>query len=102
MSNQLHDNAGSIQRCIGLAERGDDPFATTVGRSEIDEQHLVVAVINNLVQFMLALSQVDWVELTFEDRVLQVISEIAHRLEDFAEPLVITDVIADEIGITHD
>jgi hypothetical protein len=31
-----------------------------------------------------------------------VVAEIAHRLEDLAQPLVVGDVVTDEVGIAHD
>jgi hypothetical protein len=48
-----------------------------------------------------ALRQVSWRKLALEDRVLEVISEIPHRLEDTAEAFVVTDVVADDICRAH-
>lgn len=40
-------------------------------------------------------------ELAFENRVLQMIPVVAHSLKDFAQALVIADVVADQIGVAH-
>jgi hypothetical protein len=29
------------------------------------------------------------------------VSEVAHGLEDLAEPLVVADVVTDEVGVSH-
>jgi hypothetical protein len=50
---------------------------------------------------MAAAGQVDPRKLAFKDRVLQVIAEVTHGFEDLAQPLVIGDVIADEIRVAH-
>src|SRR5947207_2455517 len=39
--------------------------------------------------------------LTLEYGVLQVVAVIPHRLEDLLQPLVVADVVADEVGCTH-
>ena len=50
---------------------------------------------------MAAFGQIDRRELALEDRVLQMVAEIAHGLEDFAQPLIVADIVADEKSISH-
>lgn len=45
--------------------------------------------------------QVDECELALEYRVLQVVTPIAHRIEHFAQSLVVADVVTDEISVAH-
>jgi hypothetical protein len=40
-------------------------------------------------------------QLALEDGKLQMVAEPAHRLEDFAQALVIADVVADQVGESH-
>jgi hypothetical protein len=61
------------------------PIAAAFGRPQIDEQHLVLLVMNDLAERVATWCQIRRRELTLEDRVLQVIAEPAHRLVYFAE-----------------
>jgi hypothetical protein len=95
------DDARRIDGGIRLAERRNHAFATSFGWSEVDEEHLIVAVVDQFTQDVPALREVDGRELAFEDRVLQVVPEIAHGLEDLAEALAVVNVVADEVGGSH-
>lgn len=79
----------------------DDPLAACLGRAEIDEEHLVFVVLDDVAQGVPAAGQIDGGELALEDRVLQVVAKVPHGLVDLAEPLVIADVVADEVGVSH-
>ncbi len=96
-----HHHARCIQRRIRLAERRDDPIAAPLGWPQVNEQHLVLAVVNLVAESRPALGQVGRRELALEDRVLQVVAEIPHGLKDLTEPLVVGDVVADENRISH-
>ena len=98
---RLHDNAGRADRRIGLPERGNHAFAAALGRAEVDEQHLVFVVLDDLRERVAATSQVNRGELALEDRVLQMVAEVAHGFVDLAEALVIADVVADEESVAH-
>src|SRR5688572_793711 len=93
----VDNDAGRVERGVRLTKGGDHAVAAAFSRAEVDEQHLILAVVNDLAELVPAANQVDRGELAFEDRVLQVIAEAAHGLVDFAEALVVADVVADEI-----
>src|SRR6185312_438084 len=66
-----HYNAGRVHLRVRLAQRGDDAFAPSVARAQIDEQHLVLAVMDDLAQLLPAPHQVGRRHLALEDRKLQ-------------------------------
>src|ERR1700687_5511517 len=90
------DDAGAVNGRVGLAERGDDPVTPALGGTEIDKQHLILAVIDDHRELVSAPGQISLGELAFEHRVLQVVAEPAHDLVDLGEPLVLADVVRDE------
>jgi len=95
-----HD-ARAIDRRICLAQGRDDAITASLDRSEIDEEDLIIAMINDLAERMAAAHQVGRCELALEDGVLKMVTEVAHRFEHLAEPLFVADVVADEIGVAH-
>ncbi len=97
----LDDDAGRVDWRIRLAQRRDHALAASLGGAEVDEQHLVLVVLDEFGQRMSALGQIDWRELALEDRVLQVIAEVAHGPVDFAEAFVVADVVTDEKSVAH-
>lgn len=58
-------------------------------------------MLDDVVHRLATAGQVDGSELAFEDRELQVVAEIAHRLKDFAEAFVIADVVTHQKGAAH-
>jgi hypothetical protein len=58
-------------------------------------------VFDNLAQRVPAFGQIDRRELTLENRVLQMVAVIPHRLEDSAKPFVIANVVADQERVPH-
>src|SRR5208337_928014 len=84
-----------------LSQRGDHALAAPLRRSQVNEEHLVVAMVNQLPQRMPAFRKINRRELALEDRVLQVVAKITHGLEDLPQPLVVADVVADEVSVTH-
>jgi hypothetical protein len=76
----VSDDARAVERDVGQPQRRDDPIAPSVGRSEIDEQHLVLLVMNDLRERVTTAHQIGRRELTLEDRVLEMVTEPAHGL----------------------
>jgi hypothetical protein len=70
-----------------------------LGRSEVDEQHLILAVMNQLAQRVPAAGQVGRREPALEHRVLKAVSEPDHRLVDAAQAEVVGDVVAHQKGV---
>ena len=68
---------------------------------EIHEQHLVLGMVDDRRQFRPAPRQVGRGKLALEDGVLQMVAVPAHGLEDFAQALVVADVVADQVGRAH-
>jgi hypothetical protein len=98
----LHDKTGRIDIRIRQTERGDDAIAASFGWAEMDEQDLVFVVIDDAGKFRAAPDKVACRELALEHGVLQMIAEPAHGLEDLAEPLVVADIVTDEIRLPHE
>ena len=96
-----HDDAGTVEGNVRLAEGRDDAIASSLDRAQIDEQHLVFVVVNEGTQLMAAPRQIGGIELTLENRVLQVIAKPAHRLVDLRQPALVADVVADEERVAH-
>jgi hypothetical protein len=78
-----------------LAERCDHAFAPPLAWAEVDEEHLVVAMVDQFTKHMPAIGEVNRSELALENRVLKMVPKITHGFEDFAEAFVIADVVAD-------
>ena len=104
LSDLSHSNhvARCINRRVRLAKRLDDSLTTTIGGTEVDKQYLVKIVMNDLGQFGSALNQLALAELAFKHAVLQMIAPVAHRLINFAKPLGITNVVGNDIRVSHD
>lgn len=67
----------------------------------MDEQNLILVMIDDAGEFGAAPNQVARGELALEYGVLQMITVAAHRLEDFAQPLVVADVVTNQKGLPH-
>ena len=87
---------------VWFAERGNDAVAAAFDGTEVDKQHLIFPMVDDLGEQVAAPGQVGLRELAFEDRLLQMIAKPAHRLMDFGEALVVADVVTDEIGLPHE
>jgi len=96
-----HDDARRVDRRIGFAEGRDHAVAPPRGGPQVDEQDLVLGMVDDRRQCGPASRQVGGGQLALEDGELQVVAEPAHGLEDFAEALVVADVVADEVGGAH-
>lgn len=46
-------------------------------------------------------SQIGRCKMAFEHRKLQMIAKIAHRSKNFAKPLIVANVVADQEGVSH-
>jgi len=90
-----------INRHIGFAEGGYDAIAPALGGTQVDEEHLVVVMVDDSGDFGAAADEVAGRELALEDGVLEMVAVPAHGFEDFAETLVVADVVANEIGLSH-
>ena len=88
-------------RRVRFADRIDHPFASALGRPQIDKQHLIFVVLDDFTERMPTFGKVDRIKLALEDRILQMLAKVPHRLEDFAKTLVVTDIVSDQIGISH-
>ena len=73
----LDDEARGIDIGIRQAQRGDDAFAASCGRPQVDEEHLVFVMLDQIAEGVAAAGQIDRRELTLEDRTLQVVAEVA-------------------------
>ena len=58
-------------------------------------------MIDDAGKFGAAADKVAGRELTFEDRVLEMIAITTHGFEDLAESAVVANVVADEIRLAH-
>lgn len=67
----------------------------------MDEQNLILVVIDDAGKFGAAPNQIARSELALEYGVLQMIAVPAHGLEDFAQTLVVGDVVTNQIGLSH-
>ena len=95
-----HDQRG-IQVGIWFTHGGDDAVSSILGWTEIHEQHLVLGVMDDGVEFRAKAGQVGGCELAFEDGILDVVAGLAEGLEDLPEAFVVADVVADQIGGAH-
>ena len=96
-----HYKTRQIDRGVGKSKRFDDSFATPFGRTEVDEQNLVVSVIDDGSKFFTKGEQFGRAELAFEDAVLKMVATSANRFENFLKPFVVANVLADQIGRPH-
>ena len=99
--SRSNDNARCADWRVRFADRIDHSFAPALGGTQVDKQHLVFVVLDDLGKRMPAFGKIDRIKLTLENRVLQMIAEVPHGFEDFAKPPVIADVVGDEIGVSH-
>ena len=84
-----------------MAEGRDHPLSPALRGAEIDEKHLVFVVFDDLAERVAAAGEIYGGKLALEDRVLEMVAKIPHCFEDFAQPLVIADVVADEKCVAH-
>jgi len=67
----------------------------------VDEEDLILIVLNDARELRPAANKVRLRELALEHRVLQVIAVAPHGFEDLAKPLIIRNVITDQIRLAH-
>lgn len=96
-----HHDARTVDSDVGFAEGRDHPVTAPFRGSEIDEEHLILFVIDNLLEVGPAFRHVDRRHLAFEHRILDVIPVRTHLLEYEAQPLFIANVVADQVSCTH-
>lgn len=69
--------------------------------SVIVNVHLIFGMVDDCRKFRQALRKVCRRQLALENGVLQVVAIVAHNLNHLAKPLVIADVVTNEIGLSH-
>ena len=78
---------------------GRDPEpGVALGPSKVEEEHLVLAVMNDLAQLILQVGQLHRVQQALEDRELKMLAEIAQNLEGPAQALRIPDIIGHHVS----
>ena len=93
-ASQTHD-ARRVDGRVRFSQSRDHPVAASLRRTEIDEQHLVFSMVDDLCQLPSAPRQVAARQLALEDRILEMVAEPAHGLKDSVEAIVVADVAAD-------
>jgi hypothetical protein len=96
-----NDKTRRVDGCIRQTERRYDSVTAPFGGSEMDEQNLILVVVDDASKFGATPNQVARGELALEYGVLQMIAVPAHGLEDFAQTLVVADVVTNQIGLPH-
>src|SRR5579872_5024887 len=94
-------NAGSVHGDIGLAHGGNHAVAPALGGPQVHEQHLVARVMDDRRQLRPQPSQIGRRKLALEHRILKMVPIAAHGLVNLAQPLVIADVITNEVRGAH-
>lgn len=56
---------------------------------------------DNTAEFRVQPHQVGGIQETFKDGILQMISVRPHSQENFPEPLIVRDVVTDQVGFAH-
>ena len=79
----------------------NDAIYAPFDRTQVDEQDLILAMVDDLAQQVAASSQVGTRELALEYRVLEVVSKATHRLMNLAQPQVVCNVVADQVRRAH-
>jgi hypothetical protein len=97
----LHHEAGRLDWRVGLAEGADDTVAAPFGGAEVDEEHLIGGVIEDVAQLVPHFGEVGRRQLALENRELQMVAVIAASLEDLPQALVIRDVVTNQVSIPH-
>jgi hypothetical protein len=87
---------------IGKPDGIDNTVAASVARSKIDEEDLVDIVMDNLSECFGEDCFFCVGQLAFEDAELEVIPPVSHRSENFSEPFWVTDIIGNDVGMSHD
>jgi len=91
-----HDD-GSHQRFVRSAEYLHGGFEAQVCRPQVEDQHLVLAVMHVRFQFAAQFRQFASVQFTQEDGELYVIARTVQCLKDLVSPAIVADIIADEV-----
>jgi hypothetical protein len=98
----VDDDARGVDGRVRFAGRCYYTIAAALDRTQINEQDLIVAMVDYFAEGVAAADEIGRRELAFKDGILEMIAEIAHGLIHGAQPLVVTDVVANEIRIAHD
>lgn len=75
----IDDDARTVHRRVGAAQRGNHAIAASFDRAQIDEEHLVFAMVDDLAEQVPATREIGTRHLAFEHRVLQVITKAARH-----------------------
>jgi hypothetical protein len=101
LSPGSNDIAGRVEIRIRQAESGDHPVAPALRGTEMNEEHLIFIMLDDPAQLGPASREIPLRELAFENRVLEMVAESTHRLEDLAQPAIVGDVVTDQVGLPH-
>ena len=90
-----HSHSGSnVKR---LAQAFDSAVKRIVGRTKINEQHLILGMVNDRRQVGTKLRQLTRIELAEEDGKLGVVAATFEFVKDLAPPFVVGDIVTDNI-----
>src|SRR5438876_7617986 len=84
---------GSIEFGVGQTQGSDHPVAPTLRWSQRDKEHLIFIVVDNVAMFFFQLNLLLGIQVALENRILQMVAEVATGLEHLAQPLVVGDVV---------
>src|SRR5690606_82013 len=82
-------------------QRLDDLVSPALLRSEVDEEHLVFAVVNNLGELGLEAYALAPAQVAAEHRQLQVLASASHELENRAKAIRVADIVGHEVHRAH-
>lgn len=86
---------------VGLAQGGNHPIASPLGRPDIHKKHLVFPMIDDRIQFRAATYEIGRRQLALENGELKVIAVAAHFFEYASQPFVVGNIVANQIARTH-
>jgi hypothetical protein len=96
-----NDVAGRVQLHIWQAQRSYHPIPATFSRTQLDEQHLVFVVFDDVTQGALQLNLFRRIQIAFEHRELKVIPKVGARFKNPPQPLVVGDVVTNQVCRAH-
>ena len=96
-----NDVARRVETRVGQPNGRDDPVAPPLGWPERNKNGLILARIHGLPQFAFQFDFFRCRQVTLKYGILEVVAVIAADPEDLAQPLVVRDVVANKVGVSH-
>lgn len=93
VSNDLH----ACGWLVGAAENVEHVDFGGIAGTEVEEEDLIVGMVNAGIHTAFGLGQFARVQFAEEDAVLDVVAEFFEGFEDLGSPLVVGDVVTDQI-----